>query len=222
MAGLLIKELMVRGDAKRVLIVCPGRLVEQWQDELREKFDLGFEIVTRQMIEAPRTPATRSLEKNLLIARLDQLSRNEELQAKLAQTDWDLVICDEAHKMSAHFFGNEVKKTKRYQLGELLGEITRHLLLMTATPHTGKPEDFQLFMALLDPDRFAGKVRGKKGQSKAAGARDMMRRLVQGGAAHIRRAAAVPRAPRLHRHVRALRRRGATSTTRSPTTCARR
>ena len=61
--------------------------------------------------------------------------------------------------MSAHFFGAEVKKTKRYQLGELLGRITRHLLLMTATPHAGKEEDFQLFLALLDADRFEGRFR---------------------------------------------------------------
>ena len=176
MAGLLIKELMVRGDAKRVLIVCPGMLVDQWQDELREKFHLPFEIVTRQMIDAS-SAGNPFLEKDLLIARLDHLSRNEELLAKLSQSDWDLVICDEAHKMSAHYFGNEVKETKRYKLGMRLGEVTRHLLLMTATPHSGKPEDFDLFMALLDYDRFAGKVRGKKGQSKEAGARDMMRRL---------------------------------------------
>jgi len=176
MAGLLIKELMVRGDAKRVRIVCPGMLVDQWQDELREKFHLGFEIVTRQMIDASYA-GNPFLEKDLLIARLDHLSRNDELMAKLSQSDWDLVICDEAHKMSAHYFGNEVKETKRYKLGMRLGEVTRHLLLMTATPHSGKPEDFDLFMALLDYDRFAGKVRGKKGQSKEAGARDMMRRL---------------------------------------------
>ncbi|HZL06935.1 MAG TPA: DEAD/DEAH box helicase, partial [Coriobacteriia bacterium] len=176
MAGLLVKELMVRGDAKRVLIVCPGMLVDQWQDELREKFHLGFEIVTRQMIDASYA-GNPFLEKDLLIARLDHLSRNEELLAKLAQSEWDLVICDEAHKMSAHYFGNEVKETKRYKLGMHLGEVTRHLLLMTATPHSGKPEDFDLFMALLDYDRFAGKVRGTRGQSKEAGARDMMRRL---------------------------------------------
>ena len=176
MAGLLIKELMVRGDARRVLIVCPGMLVDQWQDELREKFHLGFEIVTRQMIDAAYS-GNPFLEKDLLIARLDHLSRSEELLAKPAQSEWDLVICDEAHKMSAHYFGSEVKETKRYKLGLRLGEVTRHLLLMTATPHSGKPEDFDLFMALLDYDRFAGKVRGKKGRGKEAGARDMMRRL---------------------------------------------
>ena len=176
MAGLLIKELMVRGDAKRVLIVCPGVLVDQWQDELREKFHLGFEIVTRQMIDASYA-GNPFLEKDLLVARLDHLSRNEELQAKLAQSEWDLVICDEAHKMAAHYFGNEVKKTKRYVLGEQLGQVSRHLLLMTATPHSGKPEDFELFMALLDRDRFAGKVHGTRKAGAESGARDMMRRL---------------------------------------------
>jgi superfamily II DNA or RNA helicase len=95
----------------------------------------------------------------MAICRLDKLSRNEDVQAKLANTDWDLIVCDEAHKMSATFFGNEVKYTKRYRLGQLLGQLTRHLLLMTATPHYGKPEDFQLFMALLDSDRFEGRSR---------------------------------------------------------------
>jgi superfamily II DNA or RNA helicase len=175
MAGLLIKELIVRGDLKRCLIVPPGSLVEQWQDELALKLGLEFEIITRDTIEASRS-GNPFAEKNLVIARLDQLARNDEIQAKLEQTDWDLIVVDEAHKMSAHFFGLETKKTRRYQLGELLGGVTRHLLLMTATPHSGKPEDFQLFMALVDPDRFEGKPR--KGGS-AIDAEGLMRRMVK-------------------------------------------
>jgi SNF2 family DNA or RNA helicase len=175
MAGLLIKELMVRGDVSRCLIVPPGSLVEQWQDELGQRLGLEFEIVTRDAIEASRS-GNPFVEKNFVIARLDQLSRNDDVQAKLEQTDWDLVVVDEAHKMSAHFFGYEVKKTRRYQLGELLGRITRHLLLMTATPHSGKPEDFQLFMALIDADRFEGKPR--KG-AKTLDAQGLMRRMVK-------------------------------------------
>src|SRR5205085_10143154 len=92
------------------------------------------------------------------------------------QTDWDLVVVDEAHKMSAHFYGNEVEETKRYKLGRLLGSLSRHFLLMTATPHSGKAEDFQLFMALLDPDRFEGKPRKDGKQSDAQG---LMRRMVK-------------------------------------------
>jgi len=175
MAGLLIKELMIRGDVRRCLIVPPGSLVEQWQDELALKLGLDFRIITRDAIEASLS-GNPFADENLAIARLDQLSRSDELQAKLEQTDWDLVIVDEAHKMSAHFFGNEVQKTRRYQLGELLGRISRHLLLMTATPHSGKSEDFELFMALIDADRFEGKPRSG---TKTIDAQGMMRRMVK-------------------------------------------
>lgn len=143
MAGLLIKELLIRGDIHRCLIVCPGNLVEQWQDELDRRFGLPFEIMTNDKIESTRT-GNWFLENPLAICRLDKLSRDEDLQAKLEQTDWDLVVCDEAHKMSATYFSGEVKYTKRYRLGQILSRITRHFLLMTATPHNGKEEDFQL------------------------------------------------------------------------------
>lgn len=99
-----------------------------------------------------------------------------DLQAGLAQTDWDLVVCDEAHKMSASFFGGEVKETKRYKLGKLLSSLTRHFLLMSATPHNGKEEDFQLFMALLDGDRFEGRFRDGVHVCDTS---DLMRRLVK-------------------------------------------
>lgn len=159
MAGLFIKELMIRGDLRRCLIVCPGNLAEQWQDELIRRFHLPFEILSNDRIETSRTGNIFN-EIPLLIARLDKLARNDELKAKLEHADdWDLVVCDEAHKMSASFFGGEVTYTKRYRLGQLLGQITRHFLLMTATPHNGKEEDFQLFMALLDGDRFEGRFR---------------------------------------------------------------
>jgi superfamily II DNA or RNA helicase len=175
MAGLLIKELLIRGDLHRCMIVCPGNLAEQWQDELYQRFQLPFEILTNDKLESART-GNWFAENPLAICRLDKLSRNEDVQAKLANTDWDLVVCDEAHKMSATYFGNEVKYTKRYRLGQLLGQLTRHLLLMTATPHNGKPEDFQLFLALLDSDRFEG--RGRDGVH-TVDASDLMRRLVK-------------------------------------------
>jgi superfamily II DNA or RNA helicase len=177
MAGLFIKELIARGDLQRCLVVCPGSLAEQWQDELYSKFQLPFEILTNDKLEAART-GNWFLENNLVIARLDKLSRNEDVQEKLQAPDcrWDLVVCDEAHKMSATIFGGEVKYTKRYHLGKLLSGLTRHFLLMTATPHNGKEEDFQLFLALLDGDRFEGRFRDGVHQVEIS---DLMRRMVK-------------------------------------------
>jgi superfamily II DNA or RNA helicase len=177
MAGLLIKELIARGDLKRCLIVCPGSLAEQWQDELNRRFHLPFEILTNDKLEAART-GNWFLENDLAIARLDKLARNEGVQEKLSAPDcrYDLVVCDEAHKLSATFFGGEVKYTKRYRLGQLLSGLTRHFLLMTATPHNGKEEDFQLFLALLDGDRFEGRFRDGVHQVDVT---DLMRRMVK-------------------------------------------
>lgn len=175
MAGLFVKELAIRGDVRRCLICVPGNLCEQWQDELWQKFQLPFDILTRDSFESSRT-GNPFIEHDFVIVRLDQISRNDDLQAKLRVTDWDLIICDEAHKLSASFFGGELKETKRYKLGKLLGEITRHLLLITATPHNGKEEDFQLFLALLDPDRFEGRFRDGVHTVDVS---DLMRRMVK-------------------------------------------
>jgi superfamily II DNA or RNA helicase len=172
MAGLYVKELLLRDDVRQCLIVAPGGLVEQWQDELFFKFGLRFDLLTNQLIDA-NVNLNVFETKPLLIARMDQLSRNEGLQTQLKETEWDLIIVDEAHRMGAHYFGGKLEKTKRFQLGELLGRITRHLLLMTATPHSGKEEDFQLFLTLLDRDRFEGK------NTKTADTSGIMRRMVK-------------------------------------------
>jgi len=175
MTGLLLKELLIRGDLKRCLIVTPGNLAEQWQDELFRKFSIRFEILTNDRIESAVTGNVFT-ETNLCIVRLDKLSRNEDIQGKLRVTDWDLIVCDEAHKMSATVWGGEVKYTKRFQLGRLLSSVTRHFLLLTATPHNGKEEDFQLFMSLIDQDRFEGVARSG---NQAVDVSDVMRRLVK-------------------------------------------
>ncbi|WP_019888357.1 helicase-related protein [Streptomyces purpureus] len=175
MAGLYIKELALRGDLERCLIVAPGGLVDQWQDELLEKFGLDFTLLTKQLVDSTIDGSVFDKYPRL-IARMDSLARSEELQERLAESAWDLIVIDEAHRMSASYFGAELKTTKRYELGRLLGRVTRHLLLMTATPHAGVEENFQLFMALLDGDRFAGKYRDAVHQHDASG---LMRRMVK-------------------------------------------
>lgn len=186
MAGLYIRELIMRADARRILIVAPGSLVEQWRDEMFEKFGLEFRVFTKELEAA--TPSGNPFEDvDHLIVRLDQMSRDEEdddtegkkpgpLQCKILEAGWDLVVFDEAHKLSAHFYGRELKKTSRFRFAERLGAHTRHLLLMTATPHNGKEEDFQLFLSLLDSDRFYGKFRDGVHKVDTT---DLIRRMVK-------------------------------------------
>lgn len=175
MTGLFLRELIARGDLKRCLIVSPGSLAEQWQDELYSKFHLRFEILTNDRIESAAS-GNIFTEVDHCICRLDKLARNDALQEKLQVSEWDLIVCDEAHKMSATIWGGEVKYTKRFQLGRLLSNITRNYLLLTATPHNGKEEDFHLFLSLVDPDRFEG-THGNSQQ--AIDVSDVMRRLVK-------------------------------------------
>jgi superfamily II DNA or RNA helicase len=179
MTGLFIRELMARGDLQRCLIIAPGSLVEQWQDELETKFHLRFDILTTDQLEA--AGGARWFEDHpLAIARLDKLSRDETLQERLRHvTPWDLIVVDEAHKMAATVFGDEVKRTKRYELGMNVSHLTRHFLLLSATPHNGKEPDFQLFMALLDPDRFEGRYRPDRQRIDRTELHDVMRRLVK-------------------------------------------
>lgn len=184
MAGLYIRELIMRADARRVLIISPGSLVDQWKDELFDKFGLSFNVFAGGDASSPSGNVFE--DHNLLIVRLDQFSRGEEddgndkkpslLQAKLCSAGWDLVVFDEAHKLAAHFFGSKVEKTARFRFAERIGKDTRHLLLMTATPHNGKEEDFQLFLSLLDSDRFYGKPREAAHKVDTS---DLMRRMVK-------------------------------------------
>lgn len=182
MAGLLIRELIARADIERILIVCPGSLVEQWQDELDEKFNLQFRILSNELHDQCRGNVFE--EYPCLVARIDQLKRmvkNEEtgdyekgeLRKKLDMVEWDLVIVDEAHKMSAHQYGSKVSYSQRFELGKSLSAKTKHFLLMTATPHNGNEGDFQEFLSLLDGDRF-GKMRGN---TEKVDVSDIMRRM---------------------------------------------
>ena len=150
MAGLLIRELKLRGLIERILVVCPANLSFQWQRELKEKFDQQF-IVLRGGDVRDQFGVNQWLSQNQVITSLDFAKRKEILPG-LSQAQWDLVIVDEAHRMSAR---DETHKSQRYRLGEFLRDSTDNLLLLTATPHKGDPANFTLFLQLLDRDAYA-------------------------------------------------------------------
>lgn len=175
MAGLYLKELILRSDCDRAIVIAPGGLVEQWREELSQKFDLRFEVFNRQMVDDAEGRNVFELH-NYLIVRMDQLSRSEDLLEQLSDVTWDVAIVDEAHRMSAHYWAGEVTETKRFRLGRLLSETAHNFLLMTATPHAGKEDDFQLFMSLLDRDRFEGQFRQGVHRTDTNG---LMRRMVK-------------------------------------------
>lgn len=150
MAGLLIRELELRGLAERILVVCPSNLAFQWQRELKEKFDEQFHITKGSEIR-DQFGANQWLERKRVITSLD-LAKRQDILPGLKQVRWDLVIVDEAHRMSA---ADESHKSLRYKLGELLRDSSDHILLLTGTPHKGDPENFSLFLQLLDKDAYA-------------------------------------------------------------------
>ncbi len=150
MAGLLIKELKIRGLVQRILIITPANLSFQWQREMKDKFREQFEVIRGDVLRA-NYGTNPWQERNQVITSVSWVSRIEDAKASLLRSHWDIVIVDEAHKMSAYA---DERKTLAYQLGEALSEMTDHYLLMTATPHKGDPENFRLFLALLDPDVY--------------------------------------------------------------------
>ncbi|MGQ9471938.1 MAG: protein NO VEIN domain-containing protein [Candidatus Aminicenantales bacterium] len=152
-AGLLLKELKYRGLVERVLVVVPGNLKDQWLREMKEKFQENFSFIDRNVMNT-EWGKNAFIEKNQVIISMD-FARQDDVSLALKDSKWDLVIVDEAHKMAAYKYGEKIKKTQRYNLGEVLSPITNYLLFLTATPHKGDPENFRLLLDLLEPGFFA-------------------------------------------------------------------
>ncbi|MCX5850421.1 MAG: SNF2-related protein [Deltaproteobacteria bacterium] len=153
MAGLIIKELKLRNLIKKILIVCPGHLKDQWRRELSDRFEERFIPVDRELLDALYGENIWSRE-NQVITSID-FAKREDILPSIAAVHFDLIVVDEAHKMSAYRYGDKLERTERYRLGETLSRITDHLLFLTATPHKGDPENFRLFLDLLEPGFFA-------------------------------------------------------------------
>lgn len=154
MAGLLLKELKYRGLVERTLIVVPSHLKEQWRREMKDRFHENFLVVDRGIMNASRGLNIFNERKNIIIS-MDFAARQDDVKEAIRATKWDLCIVDEAHKMSAYKYGKKTDKTKRYALGELISMVSNNLLFLTATPHSGDPENFRLFLNLLEPEFFA-------------------------------------------------------------------
>jgi len=153
MTGLLLKELKYRGLVRRTLIVVPGHLKDQWLREMKERFGETFTVVDRSVINATWGRNVWQ-EQPQAITSMD-FAKQDEVMATLGEVHWDLVVVDEAHKMAAYRYGEKTTRTERYRLGELLSRTSQFLLFLTATPHRGDPENFRLFLDLLQPGLFA-------------------------------------------------------------------
>ncbi len=153
MAGLVIKEMKLRGLASRILVIVPGHLKDQWIRELKEKFHETFVTIERNTFNAlyGENPWEK---ENQVITSID-FAKQEDILPTLSSVEWDLVVVDEAHKMSAYIYSNKTEKTDRYKLGEIISKNSTHLLFLTATPHKGDPENFRLFLDLLVPGFFS-------------------------------------------------------------------
>ena len=150
MAGLLLKELKIRGLIRRILIVTPANLTFQWQREMKDRFRENFDIIRSDLLRSTYGMNPWQ-ERNQVITSMSWVSVIEDAKESLLRSHWDLIIVDEAHKMSAY---SQDHKTLAYQLGESLSQMTDHYLLMTATPHKGDPNNFRLFLELLDRDVY--------------------------------------------------------------------
>jgi superfamily II DNA or RNA helicase len=153
MAGLVIKELKLRHLARRILIVVPGHLKDQWRREMKDRFEENFVVIDRGVIDALYSENVWQREMQIITSM--DFAKQDDILPSIASTHFDLVIVDEAHKMSAYVYGNKLERTSRYRLGEVLSRSTTHLLFLTATPHKGDPENFRLFLDLLEPGFFA-------------------------------------------------------------------
>jgi len=153
MAGLYIREMLSRRLIRRILIVPPAGLVGNWEREMRTLFNLPFRIVAG--VESRTDNPFRGPSTGLLIVSMDTLSggRTFDRFGESGVEPYDLVVFDEAHKLSADRNPDlTVRKTARYKLAEYVSRRSRHMLLLTATPHMGKDYPYFCLWKLLEPD----------------------------------------------------------------------
>lgn len=180
--GMIIHALMQRRELDRCLIICPAGQINQWQEELESKLKIQFSVY-RQDVDGSRAFTFPKVIASLDTVKLDEpskkLKNKSHREILLSATDWDLVVFDEAHRLTAKTYGQKMEKTLNYRLAEALCERTRDFLFLTGTPHDGNDSKFQNLLKSLDPEvdfdsseseRFFGKLILKNRKSQAIGA----------------------------------------------------
>lgn len=154
MTGLLIKELLFRGVIRKILIITPGGLTKQWkEEELQEKFGLYSKLINRASFEADPGQFSHN-EDGTFVVSIDFLARNQPCLRAAEEVQWDMIVVDEAHKLSAYEYGSKLDESERYRAVKALAHKTDHLLFLTATPHRGRKDTFRRLLLLLDEDLF--------------------------------------------------------------------
>lgn len=149
-AGIIIKELMSRGEASRILIVTPAGLVTQWQEDMK-KFEFDF-IIYQSGLEISIADFWNRMD--LVIVSIDTLKVRENLNDCLSSKEWDVIVFDEAHHLTRKDYGDKADKSDRYIAAEQIKNKTKAMLFLTATPHQGDRNKFFNLIALLDLNIF--------------------------------------------------------------------
>lgn len=149
--GMIIRELHSRGEAKRILIVCPAGLTSNWQNELKDCFRLYFDIFGQDFTDT----SSHAWEKhNLVIVSIDTIKKSSRLEKLMKGPEWDAIIFDEAHHLTRKRYGKKIDVTQNYRLAEKLKGITRDFVFLSATPHQGDAFQFWSLIQLLDDQLF--------------------------------------------------------------------
>jgi superfamily II DNA or RNA helicase len=149
--GLLLSALRQRGEARRVLLITPAGLTRQWQEEMAGKFGLDSFRIYGDDFRINEARHWRMFDH--VIGSMDRLKQEDHLQSLLQAESWDLVIVDEAHRLSRRQYGSKYDSSQRYDMIKALRARTDSILLLTATPHQGREDSFVGLLELLQPDR---------------------------------------------------------------------
>lgn len=149
--GLLLSALRQRGEARRILLVTPAGLTRQWQEEMDVKFGIDTFRIYGDDIQVNEPRHWKMYDH--VIGSMDRFKQEDHLESLLHAEPWDLIIVDEAHRLSRRQYGLKYDSSQRYDMIKALRGHTDALLLLTATPHQGKQDSFVGLLELLHPER---------------------------------------------------------------------